>query len=113
MTKKEVNWQTILIVLIIAFLIFGPRPINQGKAASIARDALLHDKILATLQGRITVDLIDVTSEGTYWRVHAKVICRRNAENICASSLSERGIAADYTVLVDKITGNAVIVYPY
>ncbi len=114
MAKKAGDIRKILLVILIILILFGPRQISEGKAASIARDALLHDQILATLQGRVTIDLIDVKSEGSYWRVHAKIICRRNAESICApSSLSERGIAADYTVLVDKSTGNAVIVYPY
>ena len=114
MAKKETDWQSILIILIIAFLVFGPRPVSYGQAATIAKEALSNDPIIGNLKARVNIDLLDVVDAGTSWQVHVKVTCQRNAERICApSGLSDRGIVADYTVFVDKSTGETIIVYPY
>ena len=114
MAKKEIDWQTILVILIVIFLVFGQRPISAGQAAMIAKESLLNDPIIGSLKARVNLDLLDVSDQGKSWQVQVKLTCQRNAERICApSELSDRGIVADYTVFVDKSTGEAIIVYPY
>ncbi len=112
MAKKEVNINLILLIVLILIILFGQKPVSYGEAGRIARETLYNDPILGSLRERISIDLTSISDEGAYWRVQASIICQRNAQIIC-SDLRSHGISENYTVLVDKSSANALIIYPY
>lgn len=111
--KREVDIRLILIIAVIFFILFGPKPVSYGEAGRIARETLYNDQALAGIRTRIMIDLTNIADEGTHWRVQASIVCQRNAEFCTPDALRARGIAPTYTIMVDKTTGESVIAYPY
>jgi len=115
--KFKVDFNTIAAIAILIFLLFnfGPRGLDVNDAADISREVLYRHPGLSGVEGKVFIDILDITDKQTHWRVDTQVVCKPSLERaqMCApSDLRDKGILLNYVVYVHKATGKTSIVEP-